>query len=342
MDFHDVRQESGCMRKLLETTEPIISGRYNYAVPLTIGGHHDQSLLWLYNHFIELHFKLKDDYTTFNFVDSEFPSHDGEPYVPFLKHTTVLKKSIQEPIVDYLIRQIDDGVYVYGSFNKFFVPHTFYYQRYSFIHPLMVYGYDREEKQFYIKNFNESFVYSDSVVSFEQLEDAYYCVDEARLEPRYQIFRQLEFRPEERSMLQLEQIRESLKRFLNPPASEGSVSGVDTYAIIAEHLQSLKNEQLSEPVKRMEIFNTRKHFHVLYEHNKIMKLRIAYLIGQGHMPEKDFLVRIDKLSKNTELTRNYLLKYTINRAAPMLSQAMKLFESYIDEQQKLLEEICSA
>jgi hypothetical protein len=330
------------MKKLLETTDPIISGRYNYAVPLTIGGHHNQSLLWLYNHFIQLHFKPKDDYTTFNFVDSEFPAHDGQPYVPFLKHTTVPKKSIEGPIVDYLIQQIDNGVYVYGSFNKFFIPHTFYYRKLSFIHPLLVYGYDREEQLFYIKNFNESFVYSDSTVSFEQLTDAYYGVDEHKLEPRYQIFRQLEFKPEEQAVLQLGKIRESLEQFLDPPYSESSVSGVDTYAVIAEHLGHLSSRTLSEQVERMEIFNTRKHFHVLYEHNKIMKLRMAYLIEQGHMPAEDFVPRLDKLTKNTELTRNYLLRYTINRADSMLAQATKLFESYMEEHRKLLNDICSA
>ncbi len=328
------------MKKMLPVAVPVIGARYNYAVPLTIMGITDAYLPWLFSHYINLHFLRSSDYESFNFAEAEFPIRYEGVFAHFLKYTEADRSSADGCIADYLMKLIDDGFYVYATFNKFYIPGTFYYRRTYFHHPLLVYGYCTDRREFYIKTFNEHFVYSDSKASFEQMADAFAYVDEPSLSDSYRTIRQFQWLPDRTYAINIPQIVRSMDQFVNPPLSGStSVTGHNVYPIIQWHIEQLLADKTEGLARRRKLFSTRKNLQVILEHNQLMLMRIHYLIEHGHLPGKDYEQRQKALVNAVEILRSLFVKYWIRPNDSHLTGIVRALDSFAVDQVDLMARI---
>ncbi|EFM11365.1 hypothetical protein PaecuDRAFT_1811 [Paenibacillus curdlanolyticus YK9] len=162
------------MRKILPMIMPEITSFQHYTAILSIIDNDDRIQEWKFTHFFQL-FALVNDY-------NENGKHI--PYVDFYSTTYILKSTPwvnvqtvtmhelnQQDIIDYVIASIDAEQYVYISVEcQHIVAHNKPDE--SFPHPIIIFGYDREQQVVHIADFFNS-AYSFKEASFQELRTAY-------------------------------------------------------------------------------------------------------------------------------------------------------------------------
>ena len=96
-------------------------------------------------------------------------------YMPFFDRQMVemnfLKRNFS--LIDFVIAMIDMDYYCFLILNEFYLPCKDSYQRQSFEHGVMVYGYDAEKQTIFISGYNKSHYFGFDTISFSEFEEAF-------------------------------------------------------------------------------------------------------------------------------------------------------------------------
>ena len=87
-----------------------------------------------------------DEKTPLRFVDKKYIKHSD--------YFTLI--SDRENIIDFIRGEIDQGRHVYLYFEQYYVPGLAPYQKYFFDHDGIIYGYDDDSREFFMKTYTDN------------------------------------------------------------------------------------------------------------------------------------------------------------------------------------------
>lgn len=150
------------MKKILSITTVIPIKTYNnIAYPLSIiFSKFNNAKNWLFQNSFSLKYGTEVNDVTLSLpYNMDWKCFEKKS----LKNNTSLKDIIYE---------INQERYVYLAVNERYIPHRESFQKEDFIHDILVYGFDEEQREFYVVGFNEYHVYVCQKISFSDLENA--------------------------------------------------------------------------------------------------------------------------------------------------------------------------
>lgn len=150
------------MKKVLPIINNVPIKTYNYiAFRLSIiFGNYDLPTDWLFLNAFQLKYGPQ-------FNDVTLDVYDDPEWNCFEKK--ILSNQIK---TDEIIANISNNSYVYLAVDEKFIPNTIAHQQQSFIHDILVYGFNEEKKLFDIIGFDKRQQYICQKISFTELESA--------------------------------------------------------------------------------------------------------------------------------------------------------------------------
>lgn len=331
--------------KKLNMNYPKITCYNQHANLLSIISENDDYLPWLYNYYIQLQFANNINHPEIG-ARLDFENLFEWESCPFLYFQKINRKLIQSgwgTITDFIIECIDQGYYLYFTVDSFYIDIYDTYQRAHFIHPLLIYGYNQDERLFYVADNCHDGKYSYETVSFEQLTQGYdeavkydeeFYLDGVNLVQRqkrerfYNWYHTYEF--------DLNLVKSSIEDYLSSTGlvehgmvpleqwkRDTLVYGMTCYQYILNYLKNL--DQYHYDIRT---------FFVLFEHKKIMAERIKYMMDYHYLKEDiDLIKRFETIRASSEMLHNSWLKYgitgkttTLNKITEQLKQLGELEE----------------
>ncbi|WP_168118774.1 hypothetical protein [Paenibacillus sp. HB172176] len=288
----------------------------NVAHLFSIIGNREETLPWIYSHFIQLVYfesMRKIDYT--NKKDSFFdPLLFDCPWLHFqFTHRDTITKVWKGSIVQFAVDAIDMGNYVYFLADQFHIREADAYGKHSHNHDMFIYGYDAEAGTLNIADNLRGGKYTETVCSFEEMELAYAHADAER-DWFDQRVMSVSFKP--KTYFQYERnvvfdslaVVDALERYVSgwKPTSylcAENTYGIEIYDRMQEYLNALMQEQ--------EIVDIRL-LHILYEHKKIMRRRLRYMLEHGFLTNAALEPAYAEVERGHQIAVGMLLKYSVS------------------------------
>lgn len=269
-------------------------------------------LNWITTNFIQLYCYKDFDLHAIplNFSTGIYLNDDFYSFCPYLrvqniKYSLLKKNNIN--IIKFIISALDDDNYVDVFLNEYFVPQGNGFEKYEYQHGNMIYGYDLQGETFNIVGYNEHSLIRHSVLSFKQLEDA--IIEDGR-EGWYRIglLSIFKFHPYVTFTFNLDLMLKQLEDYLYAKNSLEGCSimennepriahGIDVYDYLIINISLFPSDI--------------RPLHVIWEHKKIMLLRLKYLKFYDYINIDDFQFLYSEYSSIERLamqTRNLQMK----------------------------------
>lgn len=133
---------------------------------------------WFYNYYTQM---LCENDGDINFYAKTYDACFLIDYIPFYWR----EKSVNDNIIKLLISWINKGYCAIIELNQKFVPDRISYGKFDFQHSNMIFGYDTNKQIFNIIGFNQSRLFRDSLVSFDQVIEGFRTIDDYLLPIRF-------------------------------------------------------------------------------------------------------------------------------------------------------------
>lgn len=342
--------------RLPVTRNPLITSWQWHATLFSILSEDDNAKKWIYSNYIQLRsFKVEEIFTGDEILFADMiPGTSSLKACPYLVTSLMTKSQIEcycGDIVDFIIKTLDLGGYVYGVFDEAKILSD-YSVDYKFPHELFIYGYNRDKKYFYTGDFTFKERYSHNTVSFEELRKGYDAIspDEDHMfrddymghRGLYVIFKNTENPVYE---VDIEFIKESIFEYLNSVNTKKkyrmlrNVHDNTTYGI---SVLDAVYDRLMEQVNMEEPDFDIRAIHVLYDHKKLMYERIKYLMERGYIAyDAELLDNYSLVVKNMLTARNLLIKISITENMEDASRFKMYFGIAREKEASVLLEVLS-
>ena len=302
------------MKKVLHIHNPLVSHLPQSAFLLSVIGNKEDEYDWIMSNFVNIRMNRHTVYEDFYRNDMWYNCYhiiDNSMTKEFIK------KFICDDLEKYLIMSIDNGYYVYVYSVEKHIPH-YYTERYS-RHCPMVFGYDSDEKIFYIADFFKDSKYSFECVTFDQMKTSL-----AYNEKEFDFYSDMLFRTIKKKegysyKFSIDGLRNRLEEYL---------ISKDMYSNTYPQFQSNDLEQsLFYDIKNDFQFDfglkcydaaiwcissayiSRRQFHLFYAHKILMRHRLEYLSGRYNLDGiHELMEKCDKLIDLSLRCRNVFMK----------------------------------
>lgn len=324
--------------KILPKTDTFITTYPKDSNALSILLQHEETFDWLLNSFIQL---TSYDNTYLDYYDFYYRN------CPILDIQRINKSFIlgaYDNLTDFLIEAIEKDYYIYLPVNTKYISE--YQSKSDWTHDLFVYGYNKNEKIFYISDNFEYGKYSNSTCTFEEFDRAIRHLPEE--DYWFEGFRNcvelLSFNNEERAKLEPYRIKMSIEDYLDSkPTSSWYVNnamwneeetrkrtfGITCYNTIFNHVDIAKNQGSF-------VQGSRQAFHLMWEHKKTMIMRIKYLYEHKLLKGDETISRYMKLKKDADIAISLFLKYKISPMDEYLNRICLLYENIKNTEEDVL------
>jgi len=278
--------------------------------------HKERTLPWICDHYVQLIIRPNHPVTRSDFYDQADTDNfiiNGYfcPFLGWLRNNQTTARFTD--FTDYIEYQINHGYYMDACLDRFFLSCSNCYNSRHFIHQSFIYGYDNDKKQVFISDFFDSGKYERKIVSYEEINNSIKGIDYHINLYKYQDCNyEINLDLLKLSIADYLNCRDSLKKFQfsNPDYNKNVLYGLDLYNYV------------------IDVFCNEKHidirpFHILYDHKKMMKIRLDYLkklnIFDSIMLEL-ICKRNDSLIEKSLLLRNKVIKYNLKHNNDLLSK----------------------
>lgn len=343
--------------KKLPVTNPLITSWQWHATLFSILSNDENAKKWIFSNYIQLRcYNIEEIFTGDDMLFCDMmPGSSSLKQCPYLVTSMMTKEQIESycgNIIDFIIKTIDLGGYVYGVFDeaKILSPETI---DYKFPHELFIYGYDLDKQIFNVGDFTFKDHYtSDNTVTFEDIRKGYEDItasDDHMFKDDYKGKRGLYviIKNSDTSAYELDTtlIRDTINEYLNSVDSKNhfrmmrnrfddTTFGVEVYDRVLKRIQD--QMQAEEPD-----FDIRA-LHLMYDHKKLMLERIQYLMANNCIDyDKNLLDSYSNVVRNMLAARNLLIKISITGD---VSEAVK-FKQYFaiakEKEMSVLQEVLS-
>lgn len=303
---------------------------------------YNQEKAWLYNNFILLWANIWVD-TYEYWMDFKFGNENiRNDFCPMIKKEQIERGKLhRDNIINNITQGIDNGKYFLLLLDMYYIDKWWgENDKYHCTHQTLIYGYNWENKLFYVADFFYG-KYQYELISYETLIESYisgldqksdlvekYIMDEVFTynSANYKvdidiIKKQLEDFIFARDMCRYD--------FLNLYQRDNITYGFNFLSTIQKHLNS--------SIYNNDFLDIRP-FQFIREFNEIMVERIIYIQNMVDFELEDVCEKFKNLHNMSNILVNLLIKYTICNKKDILYIAKEKFENFIEiEKEALLE-----
>lgn len=295
------------MRKELPLTTPPINGLQYIANPLAIILNDESAWAWFFSDYVQLIWYKDEKLLSFyNKYINEIPT-----CIPCLEFQCLDKKFVIEKmnVIQFMIDAINEGWYIFSSYDEQYIPNTFGYSKKSWYHDFMMQGYDLDKHDFFFTIYTKRGKYERNVVDFDQFLEGFLNSQSNDFQfNRVNLFRLktgYEFRFDIMELIKqikcyIESKCEDTK-YTVPYWHQEKIYGLDIYSYIINIFKSGD-----------KLINDKRMLHMLWEHKKCMQMRIDYMIRHSIIKADDNLVGMfETIEKKAQQLKLLQLKMCI-------------------------------
>ncbi|WP_127534751.1 hypothetical protein [Paenibacillus kobensis] len=329
-------------RVTLPLAQPPIISYLHHAYPLSVVSGREEVLPWLYSQYVQLRcfkdvhaYKYRD---LFNFYTT---SSKMLEIVPHLQVERIPKSFIMrwtgDP-VQFLTESIDQGYCCIIYVRQHYHEKLFYFHDVDYTHELMIFGYDKEEKQFDLYGFNGD----DNLVKFRRsFDEVIELWTRTPVEQEWQApVNLIRYNPEGSFDFRIDNLADVIEDYLTGadstlrfmlwkfPVDHESAFGIDVYPLVLQML----NE-----VERGELFLDYRIYHLIWEHKRLMTERLRYLENKRFLSsDRLWSVRYEAVENTALAIRLGVLKAIKTRSESDLSNLKRLVGQMVEQEVELL------
>lgn len=304
-------------QNILPISNPIITSYPLIANMLSVLGlHQENTSPWLYDRFIQL-IGRKTARSKFplpgNFYDYEI-GYNLPMFIscPFLKISRFEYFFIDKNGIDFsefIIQCIDEGYYLHLCLDQFFISDSINYKKRHFNHPTFLYGYNKDSKEIFIKDFYEV-GYKNYTIGFEEIDNAYKNVlNNDNLRDFQTIVSTIKYKDYEHKF-NINKVIRDYNDYLTGEDGSRVYKNDAMYGEMGFSFGIKYYDVLDYKIKE-SIYDIRP-FHVLFDHKVLQESRIKYMLNNNYLQNNtEILKYATELKENALLLRNLILKEKI-------------------------------
>lgn len=308
------------MKKILFHQEPCIKPYPITAGMLSIMGQYDKYMLWYFENATNFFSKKNDGYTDF-FTE---PLRKN----PFLEWQGLSRNTIQKyniDILDLIKNAIEDECYIFISLDHFHLPCSKAYQKYSFMHDVMIHGYDEVQEKLYVGDFFQH-SYTFETITFEKFLLSFQSQNYSeKYEIPCQSFVYLIKTTDVPSYrLNIKKVSSRLKDYLNSSNDVGEffhIDYIENKDIYLFGISCYNNfiRCLTEKVPHQYSLDLRQYY-MIYSHKFILKMMLEYLKDEGY--GNLLLAQANQVLNQSKVLLNKAIKYNLTHHKNLSDQIM--------------------
>ncbi|MBT2284105.1 hypothetical protein J7E78_11190 [Paenibacillus polymyxa] len=333
----------------LPVTYPFISVYPKHAIPFSFLTNRDSFEPWLMSNYIQL--KCSTTFMThptdaFDFF-TVYPEFYETP--PLQTERLVLEtvQRIQPNFTEFIQKSLMQGKYIYTHLDEFYIPDTPSYGKNTSPHANLIYGFNDRDRTFNIGGYNENLKYTFKKISYSQLEESsksiVHIVQNQSPEiwhDFYKFIYMIKYRELTHYTLDVQWMIDQLKDYLSSSNSSGRFRGFlnksdDFYGLevydklIAYYKDKPNNSDLKPP-------------HLIWEHKKLMLMRIEYLVSNQIIAKDQALTKVyAELIQLSKTAQNILIKYRILEDEQLLNKVINIYEEIRAKEETSLQKLLS-
>jgi hypothetical protein len=358
-------------KKLLPISTPPITTATGYADVLAILASHEESLDWMYSHYIQM-FAMqtmpndpsKEYWPLTGYCESFFCDYDyrrigntlsdghifDRELCPFLNVFEIPMELITQydsSYISFVKKCIDMSMYVYSIVD---VSKITAYDR-NDTHPMLIYGYDDDSKSIYFGDFLRNNAYAFTQSPYDEIEAAFQNAKNTVF-PLVKSVAMIQFVDNGSFSFNMPYVKKSISDYLYPNKQQASEFsdyatsyfkalnwkgvahlGVDYYGFLSEYL----NIEIALGMYPTDIIP----FHALLDHKEMMARRIDYLLDKGHLSvdKSTSIEEYGRIREKSLKLRNLVMKYNIKQSEQTADSIHKAIADIKADEMLLLKNI---
>ena len=303
------------MRMFLTMTDPPITTYPSIANILSLlWDRKDNIMPWFVDHFIQLVVRPNHEDTFGDFydhadIDTYYRTIFGLPGLGWMR---VNSETVHYDVFsDYVEKQVNNGYALEACLDRYYFPFAENYQQYHKKHSSFIYGYDNDKDEIYIADFFSDNIYSGAlyerkVITYKQLNDSMNNDGIINLMKAWDDHYDVNFKLMRKGFDDYLNSTDSMFRFefSNKDYNHGAIFGLAYY------------DYLADSFAEKSFLDTRM-FHILYDHKKMMSLRLECL-EKMHVFDGETIAELksmnDLLTEETRVLRDAVFKYQIRES----------------------------
>ena len=311
---------------VLPVKYPAITSWQWHATLFSILGEDENAKKWIYSNYIQLRCYNIPEYTSGDeiLLCDMMPGSSALKECPYLLFSLITKPQIESycgDVIDFIVKTIDLGGYVYGAFDEARMISEVSVD-YKFSHELFIYGYNMEEEVFYVGDFTFKDKYAYTTVTFDAVkrgfdvlsagEDHVFRDDykgtrglyviQKNVDSKYYDIDPVLIKRTLEEYLKGEDTKEHFRMMRN--RFDDTVFGVNVY----DALKTRVDKQLHREEPDFDI----RALHIAYDHKVLMLDRLKYLMANEVIPfNQEMLDDYAVVVEDMLTARNLLVRISV-------------------------------
>lgn len=322
---------------ILPTAEPFTATLPSEASAVSILlAHKAKTFPWLMNNFIQLIGQYNNQYIGY----SDFV-YDNCPFIECQRISTdIIKENINDELLLFLISSLDKQYYIRICVATKYIPA---YKMHAPIHDLFIFGYNTQEKCFYIADHFVGGKYSKSKCSFDDMDKATKLIASEDISETtiysYNIIELLSYRNDMSLLFDIKRVKKLIEDYLLSRPSihwyisyphltqdeiESRTYGLKTYDVLRNHITfAVKNKELNS--------DWAYSFYRMWEHKRIMLLRLEYMYQNNYITDIDHLTaKYLYIEKKAKQCLDMIVKYYLQHNDSILDRVKVICDEIED------------
>ncbi len=299
---------------ILKVKYPVITSYTSDAHMLSILSSYPSTEAWVFNNYINLWGEEPCYENGFSIL--RFHSWSIKKVCPYFKINHFKKSFFDSNITEFIISKIDMGKYIDVVYDQYYIPNTIQYKDKHSIHDMLIYGYDRKQRLFFVADFFKYSKYEFETVPFDCVETAiinalescvFGCDEIEFIHTNYKFSNYFLINSLNNYLHSQNIVAENENVIINEFELDQIEKGRYTFGI---KNYSLLKQKLLKVLLNETAFHVLKALHVIFDHKVMMCERLNYLANMGTIDYNDPIIDEYSNIKNISLlTRNLFIKF---------------------------------
>lgn len=247
-----------------------------------------------------------------------------------IKKLTVYKNLF----INQLMKLIDDNIYIHiTKVNEYYIPNRRAFNKYNYIHDLLVIGYNKLEETFLIAGFNENNNFMKTEVKFTQmLSSCFY-------ESNYTELILISVKENYNYIINTNKIKKELKRYISCEVLNMSEYKLDEYTFGFDAYKKLnKDLKLYSEGNTDSMPGIIQDIYFIYEHKQIIYYKLQYLCTNNIIP-LDILEEFSLIKEESNIIKNLFIKFIITKNSNYIKRISLRLDSLLKKEEKILKKL---
>lgn len=211
-----------------------------------------------------------------------------------------------EEMKEDIISKINEGYYASVTVDEIFLPYRNAYEKYSFYHDILIYGYDLEKNIFYTAGYDNTEHFTCLEHNIDTIiKSILFCLRERKSKPHSHFFKA----KKESKEFSLGNVKDTLRKYINSePISKVTYHGaygLEAYGqLIEKHMAALKDKKSLRKAT----------FSMLIEHKEMMLERVMYINNSFGKIDDETIEMFQELVKAAKGIQLSSIKHSITHS----------------------------